>query len=38
MCLFTNQWIVWDRSRKETIGWFATKREAEYCAAQLELF
>ena len=35
---FSLCWEVWDKQRKEVVGYFKTKREAELCASQLELF
>jgi hypothetical protein len=37
-CHFTKSWIVWDRARREVIGYYATKHEANNAAVQLELF
>ena len=37
-CNYANQWIVWDNVRREVVGYFQTKREADFCASQLELF
>jgi len=37
-CIYAKNWIVWDNVRREVVGYFQTKREADFCAAQLELF
>jgi hypothetical protein len=41
-CYFANSWTVWDRQRREVVGYYAPtpkgRREAMYWAAQGELF
>lgn len=37
-CKYSRNWIVWDRQRREVVGYFTTKHEAELCASQCEMF
>jgi hypothetical protein len=36
-CLMRNMWVVYNHQLQREVGWFSTKREAELCAAQLEM-
>ncbi len=37
-CFYANNWAVWDMQRKQVVGYFLHKHDAELCAAQCELF